>query len=88
MAHSQYSTQEIVRRGEELYNQTLRPLVEAAHRGKFLVVDIDTGDYEIDPDEVVAVERSVQKNPDGTRYIKRIGYSAAHRIGGRLCPKP
>jgi hypothetical protein len=87
MPHPRYSSDEIVRRGEEIYQRQLRDQVEAKHRGKFLVLDIETGEYEIDADEVAALKRAMARNPDGARYIKRIGYTTAHRLGGRFVGK-
>jgi hypothetical protein len=84
MPQTSYSADEVVRRGEEIYQRDLKSKVEPTHNGEFLVLDIDTGDYEIDPDEVAALRRAVDRHPEGTRYIKRIGYSATHRLGGRF----
>ena len=87
MSHSHQSSADVVRRGEEIYERELRNRVEPQHNGKFMVLDIDTGAYEIDADEVAALQRAMARNPAGTRYIKRIGYSAAHRLGGRFVVK-
>jgi hypothetical protein len=84
MSHPRYSAEEVVRRGEEIYQRDLRAKVETDHRGEFLVVDIETGDYEIDRDEVAALDRAMARNPNGARYILRVGYPAAHRLGGRF----
>jgi hypothetical protein len=84
MSHPRYTTEEIVQRGEEIYQRDIRDRVEAHNKGKFLVLDIDTGDYEIDADELAALERAAAKHPDGARYILRIGYPTAHRLGGRF----
>ncbi len=40
MAHPRYSTEEIIRRGKTLYEQQLRPQVEAGNDGKVLVINI------------------------------------------------
>jgi hypothetical protein len=84
MPQPQYTSQEIARRGEEIYQREFRDKLEPTHTGKFLVIDIDTGDYELDADEVAALQRAMARNPDGARYLKRIGFAAAHRLGGRL----
>jgi len=73
----------VVERGEEIYQRELKARLEPEHDGAFLILDIDTGDYEIDRDEVAAMQRAMARRPEGVRYIKRIGHSAAHRIGGR-----
>jgi hypothetical protein len=84
MPHPRYSAEEIVRRGEEIYQQRIRANVETQHKGEFLVVNIETGDYEIDRDELAAMDRATAKHPDGAHYLVRVGYPAAHRLGGRF----
>lgn len=71
---------DIVQRGQALYNQQIRPVVEATHRGEFLVVDVDTGEYELDADELAAVRRAKAKRPDAALYLLRIGSPAAYRL--------
>lgn len=82
MTTSALSRTEIVRRGEEIYERDLRSRLEPASNGQFLVLDIDTGEYELDSDETLALRRAMTKHPDGIRFIKRVGFSAAHRLGG------
>jgi hypothetical protein len=76
------SPKEVVERGEAIYQEKVRQLVEPDHVGKFLVLDIDTEQYEIDEDEVAAIRRAKTRNPGGERYIKRVGFRHAHRLGG------
>jgi hypothetical protein len=82
MAHPRYSSQEIVRRGEELYAKQIRDRIEANHKGQFLVLDIETGDYEVDNDELAALDRAKAKHPDAALYILRVGFPAAVKLGG------
>lgn len=84
MLRTDYTRAEIVRLGEEIYERNLRTLLEPENTGKFLVLDIQTADYEIDANEVAAIERARAKNPQGVRYIKRIGFASAHRLGGKF----
>lgn len=51
MPHSRFSREEIERRGEQFYDQTLREQVETEENiGKIITIDIETGDYEIGED--------------------------------------
>jgi hypothetical protein len=75
---------EIVHRGEELYECDLRARLESKYHGQFLVLDVDSGEFEVDPSEIAALQRSIARRPDAPRYIKRIGFHAAHRLGGRF----
>ena len=64
---------EIAARGKMIYEEQLRDKVEPDHLGNFIVIDIDTGDYEIDADDLAASLRAYEKKPDGARYGMRIG---------------
>jgi hypothetical protein len=87
MTQPQMSNEEIARRGEEWYTKHLRDKVETADNlGKILVIDTDTGEYEIDSDEIAASRRAMAKHPGHALYMMRIGYNAVHTLGGRLEP--
>ena len=85
MPHSRYCGEEIVRRCEELYEQSVRQLVETNENiGKIVSIDIETGEYAVDEDPVIAGLRVQSKHPDAAIYGKRIGYDAAFALGGTL----
>ena len=84
MPNTGYAKEDIARRGEEIYERQLRDKVETEHRGKFLVVDVDTGAYEIDAQDIVAIKRARAKNPEATLYMVRVGYETAYSLGGRM----
>jgi hypothetical protein len=86
MSDSEFSPDEVVRRGVEIYRRDLHAGVEAEHFGKFIVIDVISGDYEIDANEIAATSRARIKHPDGSksRCLLRIGYPAAHHIGGSM----
>ena len=81
MAQRRYTNAEIIQRGEALYAHALRSMVEGKHRGEFLVLDIETGDYEIDTDELTALDRLQSKIPNAVPYVLRIGFPTAVKLG-------
>lgn len=80
------TAREIVERGQAIYESRIRPLVERDHFGKYLVLDIETGDNEIDADHLAASDRAATKHPDALLFAMRIGYRAGGRIGARSRP--
>jgi hypothetical protein len=85
MPHPRFSNEEIARRGEEIYAQRLRNSVETNDNlGKIIVIDIETGDYEIDEDGLAANRRALAKHPGAALYGMRIGYDAVESFGGEL----
>jgi hypothetical protein len=82
---TKYSGEEIGRRGQEIYEQRLRPLVETENNiGKIISIDVESGDYEIADDLLAAGRRLQQRRPDALMYGKRIGYNAVYAVGGSL----
>jgi hypothetical protein len=79
--HPRYSSDEIVERGQALYDQQIREKVEPQQNGKFLVVDIETGEYEVDSNSVAALERATAKHPDPALYLVRVGFPTAVTLG-------
>ena len=85
MPHPTLTAEEIARRGEEIYTRDLRARLETEeNQGKFLIIDITTGDYEIDREDLAATERLLARNPNTMTYGLRIGYEAAYELGGHL----
>ena len=46
------------------------------------MLDIATGDYETDADDLAATKRMLAKHPDAVLYGLRVGHPAAYRLGG------
>jgi len=87
MSVDNLSPEQIVTRGQEWYDRHIREQVEPVHDGEFLVINVDTGEYEIDPDDVAASVRAMERFPDAPLYTMRVGRRAAYRLGGRLRPR-
>jgi hypothetical protein len=83
MAETPYTPEEIAARARELYEREIRARVEPAHIGKYLALDIATGHYEIDEDELTVMKRAAGKHPHGVLHLMRIGHRAVGRIGSR-----
>jgi hypothetical protein len=86
MPHPRFSSDEIVRRGEQLYEDTIRARVEPQHRGQMIVIDIETGEYEIDSSTLPAARRAQARHPHAALYSKRIGFDAVYEF--RAVPEP
>jgi hypothetical protein len=78
MPYSRYTSEEVAARGEAIYAQRIRAEVEAAHTGEFVVVDIETGDYEVDAEDLSAPKRALAKRPDAVLYGLRVGFPTAY----------
>jgi len=85
MPYPTLTAEEIARRGEEIYERDLRAKLETEeNRGQFLIIDIATGDYEINKEDLIATEQLLTRHPNAMTYGLRIGYEAAYELGGHL----
>ncbi len=78
-----YSNEEFERRGDALLEKDIRPQLKADDDGKFLAIDIETGEFAIDADELKACHKLRKRIPDAQIWMVRIGYRVVHRFGGR-----
>lgn len=79
-----YTNEEVARIAVEMYERDIKPAVEPDHNGEYLVLDIESGGYVIDRDQVAAMLRAAERYPDGIRHGFRVGYRTTGRIGSRL----
>ncbi len=70
-----------------VYREKIRPLVYPAQEGRMLVIDPESGDYEIDDRAAVAAERLRERRPDTLFFGIKIGYKASISVGGRRLPE-
>ena len=87
MPYTDYTAEEIESRGEEIYVEHIRDRLNSGHRGKFVVIDIETGEYEIDADDLVATRHLLSNRPNAVIYGLRIGFPTAYRIGSGFSAK-
>jgi hypothetical protein len=77
-----YSKQEFARRGDALVESKIRPHLTAADEGKFVALDIETGEYELDKNEMKAVARLRKRVPDPQTWLVHVAVGYLHRFGG------
>ncbi len=86
MNHSRIPEEQIVPRGRELYERSVRPELRPEDEGKFVVIDVLGGGYAVEDDEEEAFARaSGRAEPHALFFFARVGKNGApvpaHRIG-------
>ena len=77
-----YSKAEFTRRGDALVESKVRPNLTAADADKFVALDIETGEYELDKNEMKAVARLRKRIPDPQIWLVHVTLGYLHRFGG------
>jgi hypothetical protein len=81
---------EIADRAEELYEQRIRAQLEPQFDGKIIVIDAETGDYEVDDVGLSAAHRLRARRPEAELYARRIGHDISIQFtdGGLVTIEP
>lgn len=80
-----YKLGEVTDLAREIYREKIKSLVEPQEQGKFIVIDVASGDYEIDEEIVDAFDRLKARRPAAVAGGLRIGHRATFNLpGGRL----
>jgi hypothetical protein len=82
-ANRRYSKEEFARRGAALVESQVRPHLSAADEDKFVAIDIETGEYELDSDEMKAVHRLRKRVADPQIWLAHVTLGYLHRFGGQ-----
>ena len=87
MAIPSHNRKPIAAKAHAIYDAELRHKVEPYESGKFLSLDVDTGDYEIHSSNVIASNRLHDRRPGARVFTFKIGYSTMGRFGGPRRPR-
>jgi hypothetical protein len=75
------SPEELARLGGELFDRRVRPSLRPEDDGKFVAVDVVSGEYELDADDYAAVARLRARVPAAEVWLARAGSPTTYRIG-------
>ena len=78
MASRTYKPGEVAMLGEAIYRERIQPLVGTPKKGSFVVIDVESEDYELDAGDAVATRKLLDRRPEAVTYGIRVGYRAAY----------
>ena len=83
MATEKRQRSDLATRAHTIYDAELRPKLEPHEHGRYLALEVETGDYAIGDRFRDANEKLRERHPLPTLFfVFRIGYPAAVRMGG------
>lgn len=74
------SLDELARLAGDVFDRQVRPALRPEDDGKFVAIDVDTGDYEINEGDYAANARLRARKPSADIWLMRTGYPAAFRL--------
>jgi hypothetical protein len=77
------SHEEVGKIAKQLYENSIRQKVESPENiGKMVIIDIETGDYEVNKNGLHAANHLNKRHPEARLFGLRIGYNVAASLGG------
>lgn len=77
------SREEVAKRAYQIYESRIRQKVETEENiGKMVIINVETGDYEVDGTGLQAARNIHAKHPYARLFGIRIGYNVAASFGG------
>lgn len=77
-----YSKEEFAQRGDAIYEQKILPHLKPSDKGKYVAIDIETGEYEISKSQRKACDRLDARIPDAQTWLVKVGSRYVVRFGG------
>ena len=71
---------QLARLGGDIFDRQIRPALRPEDNGKFVAIDVETANYEIDEDDYAAVMRLRSRKPEADVWLMRAGYPTTCRI--------
>lgn len=68
------------RRGQETFDRIVKPKLRPEDDGKFVAIDIVTGQFEVDSDDYRATGRLMERLPGARIWLLRVGQPTTYRI--------
>jgi hypothetical protein len=72
-------------RADDVFARQVRPALRPEDDGKYVAIDVGTGDFEVDADDCAAVERLRNRRPEADIWLERAGQPTAYIIRGVRC---
>ena len=80
---SHRTAEELARLGAEAFDRRVRPTLRPEDDGKFVAIDVVTGEHEVDGDDYAAVMRLRARLPSADVWLACVGQPTSCRLRRR-----
>jgi len=81
MSPQAWSPKAVADAGEQLYLEKYKAEYEQKYHGKFVAIDVNSGEATIADSPDQALEQAKAAHPDGIFHLIRVGFKSAFEIG-------
>ncbi|MFH1049148.1 MAG: hypothetical protein V1732_05805 [Patescibacteria group bacterium] len=73
--------EQVSQKGEEIYKNKLKSVLEPKENGKFVAIEVVSGDYFLGDTILEALEKGRKKYPDRLLHTIKVGYQGVFKMG-------
>jgi hypothetical protein len=81
VTNSRRTLEELARLGEQIFEQQVRQALRPEDEGKFVAIDVESSEYEMDADDYTAVMRLRSRKPSADIWLMRAGSPTTYKLG-------
>ena len=74
--------------GRAIYREKIHPTLGPEHKGKIVVIDVKSGDYEIADRHITAARRLRKRRPDAFTWEEWVDVPVTYRIHPSILSEP
>jgi len=76
--------EQIAKRAKDIYERSIRQVVEGEHDGRIVAIETESGDYELGDTVLEAARKLESRHPgkNASFFMARVGTWAVYSIGG------
>ncbi len=75
------SLDELAKLGGEIFDHRIQPTLQPSDHGKYVAIDVESGEFEMDVDDYAAVSRLRARIPGADIWLMCAGFPTAYTIG-------
>ena len=72
---------QVAEKGEQIYQEKLKPILEPQENGKFVTIEVNSGEYFLGDSLLEALQRARQKYPDRLFHTIKVGAEGVFKMG-------
>ncbi len=74
--------------GRAIYHEKIRPTLGPEHKGKIVVIDVKSGDFEIADRHITAARRLRKRRPDAFTWEEWVDVPVTYRVHPSVVTRP
>jgi hypothetical protein len=72
---------QVAQKGEQIYQEKLKPILEPKENGKFVTIEVNSGEYFLGDSLLEALQQARQKYPDRLFHTIKVGAEGVFKMG-------